>query len=86
MRNFLAAILLVTLGSVTNIQLKQSGSAPAPPTLKDTGSAPVPALNRDRKYPAEEVRGANHVVIATVPDPKLTRLALHFDRWPRRAG
>ena len=89
MRNFFAAIALVIFGSVTNLQFKQGGSAPTTPSVvapavtgKEGNLRPPEADPFPLKY-ACVVSGKSRtrVLIATVPDPKLTRLSLHFDRW-----
>ena len=77
MRNFLAVIALVVAGTVTNLQFTQ---APAKSGGATTNVAPVATSEpaRPGDFPPFT---ADEALIATAPDPQLTRLALHFDRW-----
>lgn len=43
------------------------------------GAATAPG--KPSSFPEAQVRDAQKILIATIPDPKLTRMALHFDRW-----
>jgi hypothetical protein len=83
MRNFFAAMTLVIFGAAGSLQLKTE--APTPPTSSPGGDQAKPSdggcPKPDSGYPKDLIDQATTVLIATVPDPKLTRHALHFDRW-----
>lgn len=80
MRNFFAAVGLVIIGTATNKQLQPAATPAA--VVKETSNASVATVSsKERKYPSREVSDAKRVLIATIPDPKLTKLSLHFDRW-----
>ena len=78
MRNFLAVVALVVAGTVTSVQLNQ---APAKPGGAGTSTSPVVAVVEAAKPGDLPTIDARRILIATTPDPQLTRLALHFDRW-----
>ena len=87
MRGLITAATLIVIATIANTQLKPT----AAPTAKEGSQtehksrvSKDPAENLQvgtRAFPQKDFEKANRVFIATVPDPKLTRLALHFDRW-----
>ncbi len=83
MRNFLVAVSLVLIGvATTSLPLKQPGSLSKPKEDSIASTTQTPFVDKAvARFPTAAFGKAGRVLIATIPDPKLTRLALHFDRW-----
>jgi hypothetical protein len=86
MRIFFVAVGLVLLGASTNQSRKAPAETPVATTSGNSSGStssgqPTPDNRVAAQFPESELKDVERFVIATIPDPKLTRLALHFDRW-----
>ena len=92
MRNMTTALMLLLIAAATKlpqvVTSRSSVDATVTPKAKAgkdgkdpaDGSAATKKENQ-KPFPAKEIDSAEMIYIATLPDPKLTRLGLHFDRF-----